>query len=217
MLAAAPSRSARDDAADRAELHGSARPFREGAGPDARDAGDSHDGRACSGAPRARDHRPGTSSRTATRDLTADHIQALEDGGAPFDPANVRILCRSWNSRLGALLVQRRQALPAYSMQPAMHSARRASWAALGISDIPAWTVCASWARACGEVGFAGHFVVSVHRASDLWSMARGDRQLNPERRPLPCSRAGRPDPSAHGLGERLRDRETKSAAADFS
>jgi hypothetical protein len=46
----------------------------------------------------------------ATTDLTCDHVVALEDGGAPFDPANTRILCRSWNSTLGARLVNARRA-----------------------------------------------------------------------------------------------------------
>jgi 5-methylcytosine-specific restriction endonuclease McrA len=40
----------------------------------------------------------------ATSDLTCDHIVALSDGGSPFDRSNLRILCRSWNSSLGATL-----------------------------------------------------------------------------------------------------------------
>ena len=43
-------------------------------------------------------------------DLTLDHELALEDGGAPFDRANTRVLCRSWNSTLGARLVNARRA-----------------------------------------------------------------------------------------------------------
>ncbi len=31
-------------------------------------------------------------------DLTLDHVVPLEAGGAPFDVANVRVLCRGWNS-----------------------------------------------------------------------------------------------------------------------
>jgi hypothetical protein len=44
-----------------------------------------------------------------SRDLTLDHVLALEDGGAPFDRANTRVLCRSWNSTLGARLVNARR------------------------------------------------------------------------------------------------------------
>ena len=43
-----------------------------------------------------------------TRDLTLDHVLALTDGGAPFDPANTRVLCRSRNSANGARLVNAR-------------------------------------------------------------------------------------------------------------
>ena len=42
--------------------------------------------------------------------LTTDHVLAIDDGGAPFDPANTRILCKSWNSTLGAQLVNARRA-----------------------------------------------------------------------------------------------------------
>ncbi len=42
--------------------------------------------------------------------LTTDHVLALEDGGAPFDPANTRVLCRSRNSANGARLVNARRA-----------------------------------------------------------------------------------------------------------
>ena len=35
-------------------------------------------------------------------DLTADHVVPLAAGGAPFDPANVAVLCRSCNSTKGA-------------------------------------------------------------------------------------------------------------------
>jgi len=45
-----------------------------------------------------------------TRDLTLDHVTALIDGGAPFDPANTRVLCRSRNSANGARLVNARRA-----------------------------------------------------------------------------------------------------------
>ena len=45
-----------------------------------------------------------------TRDLTLDHALALIDGGAPFDPANTRVLCRSRNSANGARLVNARRA-----------------------------------------------------------------------------------------------------------
>jgi hypothetical protein len=45
-----------------------------------------------------------------TRDLTTDHVLAIDDGGAPFDPANTRILCKSWNSTLGARLVNAKRA-----------------------------------------------------------------------------------------------------------
>ena len=44
-----------------------------------------------------------------TRDLTLDHVVALIDGGAPFDPANTRVLCRSRNSANGARLVNARR------------------------------------------------------------------------------------------------------------
>jgi len=44
-----------------------------------------------------------------TRDLTLDHVVALIDGGAPFDPANTRVLCRSRNSANGARLVNARK------------------------------------------------------------------------------------------------------------
>lgn len=37
-----------------------------------------------------------------TRDLTLDHKLTLSAGGAPLDPANLRVLCRSRNSELGA-------------------------------------------------------------------------------------------------------------------
>ena len=45
-----------------------------------------------------------------TRDLTLDHVLALTDGGAPFDPANTRVLCRSRNSANGARLMNARRA-----------------------------------------------------------------------------------------------------------
>lgn len=37
-----------------------------------------------------------------TRDLTTDHSEARSQGGASLDRANLRVLCRSWNSTLGA-------------------------------------------------------------------------------------------------------------------
>lgn len=40
-------------------------------------------------------------------DLTADHVVPLAAGGAPFDPGNVSVLCRSCNSTKGALHVDR--------------------------------------------------------------------------------------------------------------
>jgi hypothetical protein len=43
-----------------------------------------------------------------SRDLTTDHVLALIEGGAPFDPANTRVLCRSRNSTNGARLVNAR-------------------------------------------------------------------------------------------------------------
>ena len=43
-----------------------------------------------------------------SRDLTTDHVLALSEGGAPFDPANTRVLCRSRNSTNGARLVNAR-------------------------------------------------------------------------------------------------------------
>jgi 5-methylcytosine-specific restriction endonuclease McrA len=33
--------------------------------------------------------------------LTADHRVSLAAGGAPFDPRNVQVLCRSCNGRKG--------------------------------------------------------------------------------------------------------------------
>ncbi len=45
-----------------------------------------------------------------TRDLTADHVVPLADGGAPFDASNTRVLCRSRNSELGARLINARRA-----------------------------------------------------------------------------------------------------------
>jgi hypothetical protein len=35
------------------------------------------------------------------RDLTADHIVSPLDGGAPLDPANVQVLCRTHQNRKG--------------------------------------------------------------------------------------------------------------------
>jgi HNH endonuclease len=45
-----------------------------------------------------------------SRDLTADHIRQLVDGGNPLDPANVRILCRACNSRAGLSSLAKRRA-----------------------------------------------------------------------------------------------------------
>ena len=39
---------------------------------------------------------------------TADHVVALADGGAPFDPSNLVAACRSCNGRRGAQLVNAR-------------------------------------------------------------------------------------------------------------
>jgi 5-methylcytosine-specific restriction endonuclease McrA len=44
-----------------------------------------------------------------TRDLTVDHVLALAAGGAAFDTANLRVLCRSLNSANGARLVNARR------------------------------------------------------------------------------------------------------------
>jgi 5-methylcytosine-specific restriction endonuclease McrA len=46
----------------------------------------------------------------ASRDLTADHIVSVADGGALLDPANVRILCRSCNGRRGLGSINRLRA-----------------------------------------------------------------------------------------------------------
>jgi hypothetical protein len=35
-------------------------------------------------------------------DLTVDHVVPVSAGGAPTDRANLRVLCRSWNSAKGA-------------------------------------------------------------------------------------------------------------------
>ena len=48
-----------------------------------------------------------------SHDLTADHVIPLAEGGAPFDPRNVRVLCRSRNSELGARLVNARRIIQA--------------------------------------------------------------------------------------------------------
>lgn len=45
-----------------------------------------------------------------SRDLTLDHVHALADGGAPFDPGNTRVLCRGENSTNGARLINARRA-----------------------------------------------------------------------------------------------------------
>lgn len=43
-------------------------------------------------------------------DLTLDHVIPLAEGGAAFDPANTRVLCRSRNSANGARLANDRRA-----------------------------------------------------------------------------------------------------------
>ena len=50
------------------------------------------------------DHAPHPS-----RDLTVDHILPRAEGGADFARSNLRILCRSWNSSLGARLINERR------------------------------------------------------------------------------------------------------------
>ena len=44
---------------------------------------------------------PGEHDAHPEHDLTVDHIVRLEDGGAPLDRRNLRVLCRSWNSKRG--------------------------------------------------------------------------------------------------------------------
>ncbi len=44
-----------------------------------------------------------------SRSLTVDHILALADGGAPFAPSNLQVLCRAANSAKGARLVNDRR------------------------------------------------------------------------------------------------------------
>ena len=34
----------------------------------------------------------------AVDDLTVDHVQPLSQGGAPYDPANLEVVCRRCNS-----------------------------------------------------------------------------------------------------------------------
>ena len=46
----------------------------------------------------------------ASRDLTLDHVVQLQEDGAPFDPANTRVLCRSRNSANGARLANEKRA-----------------------------------------------------------------------------------------------------------
>ena len=45
-----------------------------------------------------------------SRDLTLDHVVQLQEDGAPFDPANTRVLCRSRNSANGARMANERRA-----------------------------------------------------------------------------------------------------------
>jgi 5-methylcytosine-specific restriction protein A len=40
--------------------------------------------------------------RCTTTATEADHIVALMDGGAPYDPGNLRAACKTCNSSLGA-------------------------------------------------------------------------------------------------------------------
>ena len=56
--------------------------------------------------------------------LTTDHVLPIEQGGAPFDPANTRILCKSWNSHLGAMLVNAKRAGRPLSIVPVVLDAR---------------------------------------------------------------------------------------------
>lgn len=53
---------------------------------------------------------PGRHPAHASRDLTADHILRLIDGGEPFERRNLRVLCRGWNAHLNA---RRRSLVPA--------------------------------------------------------------------------------------------------------
>ena len=69
----------------------------------------------------------------STRDLTLDHVLALIDGGAPFDPANTRVLCRSRNSANGARLVNARRADRGYPLAgPALLEVRSSHMYARG-------------------------------------------------------------------------------------
>ena len=45
-----------------------------------------------------------------TTDPTLDHVVQLQEGGAPFDASNTRVLCRSRNSENGARLANERRA-----------------------------------------------------------------------------------------------------------
>jgi hypothetical protein len=44
-----------------------------------------------------------------SRRLSADHRLAMIEGGARLDPANLRVLCLSWNSTLGARTINARR------------------------------------------------------------------------------------------------------------
>lgn len=46
--------------------------------------------------------QPWCSTCQADRDLTVDHITPLCHGGDPWDRGNLRVLCRTCNSRKGA-------------------------------------------------------------------------------------------------------------------
>lgn len=62
-----------------------------------------------------------------TRDLTLDHTMAMVDGGAAFPPDDeLRVLCRSWNSALGARLVNAKRAGRMPQRAPAVLTERAA-------------------------------------------------------------------------------------------
>ena len=59
-----------------------------------------------------------------SRNLTLDHVEQLQEGGAPFDPANTRVLCRSRNSANGARMLNERRAGRTGSRLPRVLDAR---------------------------------------------------------------------------------------------
>lgn len=59
-----------------------------------------------------------------SRDLTLDHVVQLQEDGAPFDPANTRVLCRSRNSANGARLSNERRAGRTMPRMPVVLSER---------------------------------------------------------------------------------------------